>query len=282
MEKKHGSIKYLLFVVPVCKARWNNIRDNFRKSLKKRMAQDEEKVTQSKKYKYEDQLEFLMPFIKIRDTDDILDSFVGANTSVATDPLANIKHDPEESDDSDIEYSEGTDQEDQDQDEVTVTKSKQSSQFGKILISSNCIEENGLINNVSKEPVSLEINKKRKADDEDLLKYDNSETTSINLVKYLLEQNEKTNQQSTHPVDAFLAGLAPTLKSLSPYHLNIAKSKIFNVVQELEMNQIMNIQPPFETPVTKFFISPSSSPLQSSTSPSSSTFIATTSVDLQK
>lgn len=48
------------------------------------------------------------------------------------------------------------------------------------------------------------------------------------------------NQDSTqHSVNAFLAGISPTLKSLSPYYLNLAKSEIFAIVQKYEMKMIM-------------------------------------------
>ncbi|XP_013148918.1 PREDICTED: uncharacterized protein LOC106111395 [Papilio polytes] len=40
------------------------------------------------------------------------------------------------------------------------------------------------------------------------------------------------------PVDAFLLSVGATLKTFSPYHLNIAKTKIFNVVQEHDLQQI--------------------------------------------
>lgn len=53
------------------------------------------------------------------------------------------------------------------------------------------------------------------------------------------------SQQSTgefdvaDPVDAFLLSIGATLKTFSPYHLNIAKSKIFAVVQEHDLQQIV-------------------------------------------
>lgn len=40
-------------------------------------------------------------------------------------------------------------------------------------------------------------------------------------------------------VDAFLAGVAPTLKTLSPYYLHVAKSEIFGTVQKYEMKMFM-------------------------------------------
>lgn len=41
------------------------------------------------------------------------------------------------------------------------------------------------------------------------------------------------------PVDAFLLSIGATLKTFSPYHLNLAKSKIFAVVQEHDLQQIV-------------------------------------------
>ncbi|CAK1546595.1 unnamed protein product [Leptosia nina] len=44
---------------------------------------------------------------------------------------------------------------------------------------------------------------------------------------------------SSDPVDAFLLSIGTTLKTFSPYHLNIAKSKIFSIVQEHDLQQIV-------------------------------------------
>lgn len=43
----------------------------------------------------------------------------------------------------------------------------------------------------------------------------------------------------TDPVDAFLLSIGATLKTFNPYHLNLAKSKIFAVVQEHDLQQIV-------------------------------------------
>jgi len=59
------------------------------------------------------------------------------------------------------------------------------------------------------------------------------ETASSALMKYIIENNKKRNDYK-HPIDAFLEGLAPTLKHLPPYYQHLAKGKIFSVVQELE------------------------------------------------
>lgn len=62
------------------------------------------------------------------------------------------------------------------------------------------------------------------------------QTASSKLLEYLINKNESTSQ---HPVDAFLAGVAPTLKTLSPYYLHLAKSEIFGTVQKYEMKMFM-------------------------------------------
>ncbi|XP_022190688.1 uncharacterized protein LOC111049004 [Nilaparvata lugens] len=43
-------------------------------------------------------------------------------------------------------------------------------------------------------------------------------------------------------IDVFLLGIGATLRSFNPYHLNVAKQKIFNIVSDLEMEQIKGRQ----------------------------------------
>ena len=61
---------------------------------------------------------------------------------------------------------------------------------------------------------------------------------SVHLMENL--SNDQENQRTPHPVDAFLAGIAPTLKSLSPYYLNLTKSEIFASVQKHEMEMLLS------------------------------------------
>lgn len=55
--------------------------------------------------------------------------------------------------------------------------------------------------------------------------------------------NEKQEFDVADPVDAFLISIGATLKRFSPYHLNLAKSKIFHIVQEHDLQQIVERQP---------------------------------------
>jgi len=70
------------------------------------------------------------------------------------------------------------------------------------------------------------------------------ETESSTLMKYLLEnrQRSETTTSQKDPIDAFSMGIAATMKTLDPFHANLAKSKVFTAVQEVEKQQIMHNQ----------------------------------------
>ncbi|KAJ4425483.1 hypothetical protein ANN_28099 [Periplaneta americana] len=57
-----------IFSGPECKVRWVSLRDLFRKALKKRKTKSGQATNTEKKWKYEDYMLFLIPFIKKRET----------------------------------------------------------------------------------------------------------------------------------------------------------------------------------------------------------------------
>lgn len=70
------------------------------------------------------------------------------------------------------------------------------------------------------------------------------ETAASTLMKYLLEKKEEETKSSTsglptvtldNPIDCFLFGISPTLKSLPPYLQNLAKTEIFSTMQKFEL-----------------------------------------------
>lgn len=62
----------------------------------------------------------------------------------------------------------------------------------------------------------------------------------------------KNTLTDLHPMDAFLFGLSCTLKTFSPYYQSIAKSKLFSIVQSLEMEQLSPTnEPPKNKNITK-------------------------------
>jgi len=73
------------------------------------------------------------------------------------------------------------------------------------------------------------------------------ESASSILMKYFIKENEKDLKEkspSADPVDSFLNGIGVTMKTFTPYYLNLAKSKIFSIVQDIDMQQIMENQKP--------------------------------------
>ncbi|XP_071653243.1 uncharacterized protein [Temnothorax longispinosus] len=62
------SIILNFFSVAACKTRWSNIRDNFRKSLKRRVTKSGQAASKIIKYKFEEELQFLLPYLKERET----------------------------------------------------------------------------------------------------------------------------------------------------------------------------------------------------------------------
>lgn len=62
---------------------------------------------------------------------------------------------------------------------------------------------------------------------------------TINLPSFSESLAQSSELDPTDPVDAFLLSIGSTLKTFSPYHLNVAKSKIFAVVQEHDLQQIV-------------------------------------------
>lgn len=69
-------------------------------------------------------------------------------------------------------------------------------------------------------------------------------TAATWLVEYVLKKNQN-NTTEEHPIDKFLHGIAPTLKNLTRYYQNLAKTDIFNIVQKYEIimfQQQMEVQ----------------------------------------
>ncbi|KAF5274914.1 hypothetical protein FQR65_LT16837 [Abscondita terminalis] len=67
------------------------------------------------------------------------------------------------------------------------------------------------------------------------------QSASSQLMEYLLQRKSEPSNSSVRKVDsvdAFLTGIGSTLKTLSPYYLNLAKSEIFQTVQKYELQMI--------------------------------------------
>ena len=66
------------------------------------------------------------------------------------------------------------------------------------------------------------------------------EPASAVLMKYLVESDKKRQAEPpVDPNDAFFKSIAATVKTFSPYHQNICKSRIFAIVSEMELTEIL-------------------------------------------
>ncbi|KAL4097826.1 hypothetical protein QTP88_022533 [Uroleucon formosanum] len=206
----------------ICKTRWNNIRDNYRKSIKKTTSGQAAKKV--KKYKFDDQLQFLKPHLQERNTLGNIKDVVGNEDNV------DIFNDNVDENENDNENENAAVQIDENMDDIDGEQLQNVEQTR------------------SSKPVRKSIQKRS------IIKTPDS--TSTTLMKYIKQKN-MSNVTQNNPVDAFLASLSPTLKTFTPYYLNLVKSKIFSIVQEYEMKMILDEEQKKKSHTVPYFTVPS-------------------------
>jgi hypothetical protein len=202
-----------LFSGSTCKVRWNNVRDNYRKSLKKTVTKSGQRAKQLKLYKYSEQLSFLKNYFKERVTKGNIDS---------------PKDEEDDQGNADTQRREDKEETAQDDaEEPTVSDLNEDFQ----------IHPPPSIEHESTSEVPGTSTTRKSSGKKVALQ----QTGSAKLLEYLIrkDENAATTSSAPHPVDAFLAGVAPTLKALGPYYLNLAKSEIFASIQKYEMKMLM-------------------------------------------
>lgn len=160
------------FSVYLCKRSWYNLRDSYRRALRKRRDALNEGLP-CRKWRYEDEMEFMAMHVTLRDVNDRAD----ADETLGDDGGIPEKK-PHIGGDS--------------QDPLFIPKVKSEKQ--------------------RKTP-----NPSRKRPYED-------------------------NAPITDHIDGFLIGIGATLRNFSRHYQNLAKSKIFNLVSEMELQQIMEFK----------------------------------------
>ncbi|XP_077288944.1 uncharacterized protein LOC143913173 [Arctopsyche grandis] len=200
----------------VCKSRWNNIRDNYRKSVKKRLTTERHAPNSGNKkkyYKYEEQLRFL-------------DNFYHKS-------MLDVE------DEADQEYLMGEDDPLDDLDSEALGHS-QSSRCNKTFVNSNSNRRYYSSFTSFTKPMTAPIPATVTPPPIDFIKLETSKSAAPSSANVLnKDESQSANSLQAKAVDAFLAGLSSTLKSFTPYYLNLVKSKIFSAVQEYEMAMIL-------------------------------------------
>ncbi|XP_055853269.1 uncharacterized protein LOC129916992 [Episyrphus balteatus] len=275
-----------------CKKRWGNIRDNYKKAMKKYNWRVAQGYTSAKKYKFFDKLEFLANQISednYIDKDNDNDNNDHNNkTECSNETSLEVKCEPDidpEYDDKSL-YDNNYNQEYQNQQyyddyfDQPVEAPSMQSHYEPINHHNNEEEtRTEQIDNYSQADTRVsecegieEVDKEHDNDDDDeedesaevyklpsakIETYTNSThlglprrkrklqesdcelSSNSKSMRYIVERVESDRFVERHPVDAFLSGIAPTLKSLSAYYLSLAKTQIYSIVQEYEMAMIM-------------------------------------------
>uniref|UniRef100_A0A6P7H9A5 Uncharacterized protein LOC114348992 n=1 Tax=Diabrotica virgifera virgifera TaxID=50390 RepID=A0A6P7H9A5_DIAVI len=171
-----------------CKARWYQLRDQWRKS-KNKTTKSGKASQQTKKWRYDVEMSFLEPYVRQRDkVSNIEDSSDG--TSRMNSSLQTL---------SSISETESTP-----------------------------IKKPNIISNKKASKVT---NQEASANSEQ--------------IKYFIRKQETEDNRGVstpEATDAFFQSIAAKVKMFTPYHRNIAESKIFNLVQRLELEQILETQ----------------------------------------
>ncbi|XP_022198383.2 uncharacterized protein LOC111055477 [Nilaparvata lugens] len=182
----------------LCRTRWNNIRDNFRKSLKKRSLTALQKGQCLKPYKYNEQLSFLNQFFQ------------------ESENLSHIS-DEKIQDLETVEVGEG------DEMEMSISNRSINDVFNEKVDN----RQPPASSDIHSVPEILHLFEPR-------TRIRTSPSTASTVMDYLVKQREC----SQNPVDAFLAGVAPVLKKLRPRDWHFAKEEIFAIVQKYELRTI--------------------------------------------
>ncbi|XP_059058678.1 uncharacterized protein LOC131852075 [Achroia grisella] len=203
-----------------CKSRWNNIRDQYRKSLKRIAIKNDKKS--KKHYRYHEKMEFLRPHFNERentfndrqgDTADTVDSN-SQNSEQSLMSLLEIRPNIEQASNS-VHLPE-------EQDPNVIYNAS-------AVITPRLSTERASEFRSTPSPGSFHS---------PLENIQLTNTTAVNLIEYLLKKKQEDimpHITEEHPMDKFMQCIAPTLKSLTPYYQNLAKTEIFNFVQKYEM-----------------------------------------------
>lgn len=184
----------------MCKSRWNNIRDQYRKSIKNTATRSGQRRESQKHYKYHEQLSFLRPYFQERET------------------ISNISA---ESEDSTL-------------DTVLNSCSPHSAQSPSVLRDEEVIISIPSPVHTSHRTGSLSPAAYSSSLASAQETIDKPKSAAATLLEYVLKNNQN-NTTEEHPIDKFLHGIAPTLKNLTRYYQNLAKTDIFNIVQKYEI-----------------------------------------------
>lgn len=186
-----------------CKKTWLNLRESHRRAMKKRKTKSGQAAPTTKKWTFEDEMNFLVPHYKERNT------------------ISSVDYD----DDSDV--SSFLDNDDS-QNSINIIQSPEN-----IIQSTEKLQpETSALSPRPKSSASSVTSKISKKKVE-------SNSASQTLMKYLLHHNETKKEDE---IETFFKSIAATVRKFSEYNQAVIKSKIYNAVSEMELKEIAEKQ----------------------------------------
>lgn len=184
------------------------MREAFRRAIRKKKASKSgDPAPKIRKWKYEEEMSFLLPFYQERET------------------LTNISIAGEESEVNDIT------EDDNISDHIT----QEAEQTTNVAVDENSAnEERSTATNTATTSAARKIYSKNK-------KKVPVSASSV-LMEYIIKNNSSqerdTIRREKDEVDKFFESMAATVKKLTPINIAVAKSKIFAIVSELEFEEL--------------------------------------------
>lgn len=215
----------MIFVIEeTCKKRWRNIRDQFKRCLNKRRTKSGQSVKAMKKYRYEEDLQFLIPYIQDRAT---ISSIEDDNESTTNETEEKEKMNVVVSGETSEQIHESTDPPPTPLYQPNTTSSRHDDSQSASFMNKDKRPHNRINTHNLRSIRSMKRIPQKNA--------------SNTLMRYLID--EEKSRTEIDPIEAFFLGLIPTIKPFSPYYQHIAKGRFFSVIQELEYEQIRQSHP---------------------------------------
>ncbi|XP_046681441.1 uncharacterized protein LOC124368210 [Homalodisca vitripennis] len=231
---KYMNMQVLYISGGTCKARWNNIRDTYRKSMKRTATKSGQAAKKIKLYKYSNQLSFLQKYLDERET------------------LSSFSIEDQTSDTQEEQLEDTTNITDDDVQTIEILRNESTKEQ---MPTPTIQTHTKLTFQLPPKPCVKAVKK--------ITNTNTEESASSKLMDFIIKYKEKP-KPADHPVDIFLKAMAKPLKTLSLYNWHLAKSEIFSVVQKYEMKTLTGQLQPYD-------IAGSSINLQHSSTPSPST-----------
>ncbi|CAH1391327.1 unnamed protein product [Nezara viridula] len=199
-----------------CKTRWNNIRDNFHKTLTRNETKGGKIAKQIKMHQHADQLNLPKKYLEKRETKGSIEY------------EKNIIETTEREEANTEDFAE---------------KIETDSENVRSPSSSVSIVENPNIINIREKNVP------------ESSAFQTAVETRLHFIDQKENEVSSSDLKEQEAVDAFLRGIAPALKTLSPYQWHLAKSELFATVQKFEealfaKQQTLQCQSSFSGPLT--------------------------------